>query len=505
MKLASFLSLFSILIILYCVKDTNQILLESQRNFLLELYVSTNGGSWRHNTNWNEGDPCEDNWYGVECDDSMTSIVRLELGANFLDGTLPNSIGDLLDLQLLYLHRNGLRGTIPESLVSTSVTQISFDDNQLEGNLPEGLCSLSNLLFFTVNKNNLSGTLMESIGGCNKLINFGISGNHFYGQIPDVFSGLINLKEFNADNNNFDGTIPHSLTSIGGLMFLKLENNTFVGDIPNNIEQLENIIELNLSYNQLTGTIPEGIGYYQHILELHLESNKLTGLIPKTLRQYNLRESTTLPHAFLDNNNFDCPLPHFCTSETFHCGECTEAGCCTVHENPECEHYSVTACVCDVHMSCCTDGWTQLCVDTIESNNCGFCNSDHITILPESSTSDYTSYTEPEPTPSPTQAPSHLPTPTVTPYPSKIYFYSSKIDLPTVTSDYYNDEDNDDGDDNESYHLSIIILLGFLAALCVLLALASVFIYLVFKYVKENQNYMLMRSGNDNFDLDEDF
>ena len=44
---------------------------------LFELYGSTNGSDWKNSTNWLQGDPCDNDWYGVFCDDTNSHIIKL--------------------------------------------------------------------------------------------------------------------------------------------------------------------------------------------------------------------------------------------------------------------------------------------------------------------------------------------------------------------------------------------------------------------------------------------
>ena len=42
-------------------------LADTERKALVELYEATNGENWEFNSNWLIGDPCENQWYGIEC------------------------------------------------------------------------------------------------------------------------------------------------------------------------------------------------------------------------------------------------------------------------------------------------------------------------------------------------------------------------------------------------------------------------------------------------------
>jgi hypothetical protein len=41
---------------------------------LEELYNSTNGPSWINSTNWLEGDPCSNSWFGINCSETGAII-----------------------------------------------------------------------------------------------------------------------------------------------------------------------------------------------------------------------------------------------------------------------------------------------------------------------------------------------------------------------------------------------------------------------------------------------
>ena len=56
----------------YCSTQTPQ----SQIDALTDLYTSTNGPSWNNQTNWLEGDPCSNQWYGVTCN-YASSVTQL--------------------------------------------------------------------------------------------------------------------------------------------------------------------------------------------------------------------------------------------------------------------------------------------------------------------------------------------------------------------------------------------------------------------------------------------
>jgi hypothetical protein len=70
----------------------------SELNALVDLYSSTNGNLWHNNANWLQGDPCENRWFGITCDDTDSVVLRLSLPQNNLAGYLPPSLSALTSM-----------------------------------------------------------------------------------------------------------------------------------------------------------------------------------------------------------------------------------------------------------------------------------------------------------------------------------------------------------------------------------------------------------------------
>lgn len=89
----------SLILMLFVYLSICQQINPIQKSALLDFYSSTNGNEWKTNTNWLQGDPCADNWFGITCSldtsGEFFEIEILDLGANLLTGSLPSSLGDL--------------------------------------------------------------------------------------------------------------------------------------------------------------------------------------------------------------------------------------------------------------------------------------------------------------------------------------------------------------------------------------------------------------------------
>src|SRR3954469_25287392 len=79
---------------------------------LVDLYKSTNGSKWFSHDKWLTGSVRT--WYGITVTGGR--VTELDLAFNSLNGTIPSSISNLVNLQYLNLSGNKLYGTIPSSI-----------------------------------------------------------------------------------------------------------------------------------------------------------------------------------------------------------------------------------------------------------------------------------------------------------------------------------------------------------------------------------------------------
>ena len=114
------------------------------RAALVEFYDATNGASWTNNTNWNSSEPL-DRWYGVSTD-ANGRVARLSLAQNGLTGSIPPTVGNLTNLEVLALSLNQLTGSIPSTVGNlTNLRNLILGRNQLTGSIPSTVGNLTNL------------------------------------------------------------------------------------------------------------------------------------------------------------------------------------------------------------------------------------------------------------------------------------------------------------------------------------------------------------------------
>ncbi|CAI0450450.1 unnamed protein product [Linum tenue] len=259
---------------------------------------------------------------------SLTLLTNLNLGLNFLSGTLSPSIGNLTRMQWLNLATNQFTGPVPREIgLLTDLRSFGFGSNNFTGSLPSELGTLSRLqqMYFdsagvsgpipstfanltnmeTVwgSDNALTGPIPSFIGTWRRLTTLRFEGNSFSGPIPSSFSNLTNLTELRI------GGITNGTSSLGfirgltSLSTLVLRDSSIAGTIPSDIwGDYPNLGFLDLSFNRLTGTIPATVFNMSSLTFLFLGNNSLNGTLPA-------QKSASLVNIDVSYNNIGGPLP----------------------------------------------------------------------------------------------------------------------------------------------------------------------------------------------------
>ena len=110
----------------------------------MTLYEATDGDNWTNNSNWGTNWSLH-TWQGVTTNDEG-QVLKLDLHNNNLSGELPDSLGNLVNLEYLDLSVNHIEGVIPESLGNlVNLDVLGLQENQLEGAIPDSFGRLSRL------------------------------------------------------------------------------------------------------------------------------------------------------------------------------------------------------------------------------------------------------------------------------------------------------------------------------------------------------------------------
>ena len=232
----------------------------TDRDALVALYQAADGASWTNSDNWLTDTPIG-TWYGVTTDE-RGRVIELDLSQNGLRGTIPSELGQLNNLEFLFLFENNLSGTIP----------------------PE-LSNLTYLKVLGLGANELSGTIPSELGNLPYLEVLHLRGNKLIGEIPLELGKLTYLVLLNLSDNELDGEIPPELGKLTNLEWLALFENELSGRIPPELGNLTNLEGLSLWGNQLTTSIPSKLGNLTNLESLFLADNMLLiGCVPRVWR-----------------------------------------------------------------------------------------------------------------------------------------------------------------------------------------------------------------------------
>jgi Leucine-rich repeat (LRR) protein len=314
---------------------------------LQDLYLSTNGVSWKYHlgplvgSKWNftgDANPCTQRWQGITCilsapyyhvrtislanfnlrgslPESLTEFRYMSyfsVPLNNISGTLPSILGRIDSLQHLDVSSNNLMGSVPDSLSNlsglssidvslnaftgpfprclqnlTELQAIDVGSNLFTGGIPCWLARINKLSGLYVYTNNFIGTLPSCLCNCSQLTIMDVSGNQLSGTIPAAIASMSKLESLYLYNNEFTGTLPPSLGALATLQQLEVYNNSLTGSIPTSYGGLTQLRLLALHENDLTGTLPASLGSLRQLLYLYLSGNCLSGTLPDTLAALN--------------------------------------------------------------------------------------------------------------------------------------------------------------------------------------------------------------------------
>ena len=264
----------------------------------------------------------------------FSQLRVLYLGFNQLSGTLPESIGQLSQLEELSIPSNSLRGTVLANhlfgLSKLSYLDLAFNSLTVNISLeqvpqfqaqyirlascklgprfPNWLQTQKRLWELDISASGISDVIpnwFRNLPSDLRLLN--ISNNHISGTLPNLEATL--FLEMDASSNCFEGSIPPSVfnaqwldlsknmlsgsisllcgttnQSSWGLSHVDFSNNRLSGELPKCWKQWKNLIVLNLDNNNFSGKIEDSIGLLDQLQTLHLRNNSLTGALPSSLK-----------------------------------------------------------------------------------------------------------------------------------------------------------------------------------------------------------------------------
>ncbi|XVE72900.1 hypothetical protein DITRI_Ditri11bG0075300 [Diplodiscus trichospermus] len=213
----------------------------------------------------------------------FSSLRRVVLTGNGLYGSLPDGIGDLVNLEEITLSRNKFSGQVSDSFSKLQKLKVlDLSGNNVDGNVPCSVGNLTQLLKLDLSSNGFSGKIPDSLSNLQGLEFLDLSFNRFgnFG-VPLFLAEMPRLKEVYLSGNLLGGEIPEIWEKLGGILGIGFSDMGLVGGIPASMGvHLRNLCYLGLDNNNLEGKVPEEFGFLEFVSELNLENNNLSGRVP---------------------------------------------------------------------------------------------------------------------------------------------------------------------------------------------------------------------------------
>jgi Leucine-rich repeat (LRR) protein len=268
--------------------------------------------------------------------DTMTNLQVLALSENMLQGSLPESMSKLTQLQVLGLGGNELTGEITPIYVMLKLQELYLDFNSFSATLDNSsFFRLSNLRVLDLNNNKLSGPLPDVLWNLTKLevvdVHFNalggrihaveithplqyldVSSNILVGGLPPSMDKFAKLTHLDVTSNRFDDLLPTTLGALSNMKTLLLGDNNMFGPqpIPDWLQHMTHLKHLSLQATSRTGAIPDWFATsLEHLSMVDLGWNHLDGTLSTTLGQ--LRD---LEYLLLNRNRFEGSVPTFVSS-----------------------------------------------------------------------------------------------------------------------------------------------------------------------------------------------
>ncbi|XP_023771167.3 receptor-like protein 47 [Lactuca sativa] len=251
------------------------------------------------------------------------------------NGTVPDAIGRLANLRVIFLQNSRLTGRIPESLGRLRYLQsLDLSNNQLTGPIPTFLGKLSKL---DLSFNQLKGSIPESLGNVAALKHLDLSSNRLTGPIPASIGRLVSLQSLSLGSNLLNGTIPVQTGQLAKLLSLDFSNNSLEGVVSEahfaNLSMLKyfdtssnpkltfnvsrdwippfQLVSLDLSSCNIANGFPQWLRNQRNLRELDLSKATISGQLPRWLRKMPI-----IPSLDLSHNNLSGPLTNLPNGET---------------------------------------------------------------------------------------------------------------------------------------------------------------------------------------------
>ncbi|KAM0005351.1 putative non-specific serine/threonine protein kinase [Helianthus debilis subsp. tardiflorus] len=240
---------------------------------------------------------------------TLSNLQHLDLSSNRLTDSIPESLTKLTMLQVLDLSYNDLTGPIPT--FPGKLAELYLQGNYLNGSIPESIGRLAALTALSLYNNKLSGTIPVSIGQLSKLRSLDISLNSLEGVVSEShFANLSMLKELNtAYNNKLTFNVSREFLPPFQLETVDLSSCKIENGFPQWLRNQRKVLELRLANATISGPLPTWFRKIPIIPIMSLCHNNLSGPLTNLPSGDNHIDKSIIGNLFLQNNLFNESIP----------------------------------------------------------------------------------------------------------------------------------------------------------------------------------------------------
>lgn len=256
---------------------------------------------------WSDPNPC--NWQQIQCSRD-NRVTRIQAGNQNLKGSLPQTLNNLTELQVLEFQNNQLTGSLPSLAGLTQLQNLLLSENSLSSIPTDFFDGMSSLQHVYLDYNGFSSwSIPDSLKSASSLQVFSATSANITGKIPDFFGGdaFAGLTTLHLSFNYLEGGLPSSFSG-SSIQSLWLNGQNSRSKLNGTLDVLQNMTQLTdvwLHGNLLSGPLPDFSGLNE-LQNLSLRDNSLTGPVPQSLLGLQ-----SLKVVNLTNNLLQGPTPSF--------------------------------------------------------------------------------------------------------------------------------------------------------------------------------------------------
>ncbi|CAN8270740.1 unnamed protein product [Cochlearia groenlandica] len=237
-----------------------------------------------------------------------SSMVYLDLRSNKLVGTLPESLGELKNLQVLDLSSNSFTGSVPSSIGNlASLEKFDLSNNAMDGTISSSLGKLEELVDLNLMMNSWEGVMLKShFSNLKHLKSFRLTtepNRSLVLNLPSTWIPPFRLELIHIENCEIGPLFPMWLQVQTKLNSITLKNNGIADVIPrkwfSSVSSEVNYVTI--TNNGIKGKLPQKL-VFPKLKTIDLSSNNFQGPFP----QWSTKE---LIEIRLNENNFSGSLP----------------------------------------------------------------------------------------------------------------------------------------------------------------------------------------------------